>query len=139
MAEEFTSAAFYRELAGGRLMGSRCGACGTLALPPRPICGDCRSQDMAWVQLSGKGTLAAFTAISVAPSALLKAGHDRDNPYCSGIVALQEGVRISARILGVNAKQPEGIAIGLPLVLETLEGDAGKARPVVAFRVAGGD
>ena len=135
--EEFTSANFYRQLAEGRLMASRCKACESLYLPPRPLCPRCLSADMAWVQMRGMGKLAAFTAISVAPSAMVREGFDRTNPYCSGVVELEEGARISARILGVDAKQPESIAIGKALVLEVLRDTAGKAQPVVAFRPEG--
>ena len=136
MVDEFTPASFYRQLAEGRLMASRCKACGSVYLPPRPLCPHCASHAMAWMHLQGKGKLAAFTAISVAPSAMVRNGFDRNNPYCTGVVELEEGVRISARILGVDAKRPEGIAIGASLALEVLRDGDGKPQPIVAFRVA---
>ena len=76
-------------------MGSRCRKCGGLHLPPRPLCSHCGSADMEWAELKGKGTLAAFTAIAVGLSSLAEEGHDRNNPYCSGIVELEEGGRAS--------------------------------------------
>ena len=130
----FTAAEFYRHLAEGNLMASRCKACGSLHLPPRPLCGHCYVRDMEWFELHKRGKLAAFTIIAVAPSAMLKEGLDRTNPYCSGIVALEGGLRLSARILGVDAQKPESIAIGTVVALEVLRDADGRAKPIVAFR-----
>lgn len=77
--------------------------------------------DMEWVELSGQGELAAFTSIFIGPVAMAKAGYDRSNPYCSGIVRLVEGPSISAQILGVEASRPESIAIGTPLQATFIE------------------
>ena len=76
---------------------------------------------MEWVALKGKGKLVAFTTIGVGTSMMLAMGHDRDNPYCSGIVELEEGPRISAQILGVDAHDPESIRIGTPLEVDFVE------------------
>ncbi len=130
----FTAAEFYRHLADGKLMATRCKACGSLHLPPRPMCGRCYAKEMEWFELHKRGKLAAFTTIAVAPSAMLKEGFDRNNPYCSGIVALEEGLRLSARILGVDSQKPESIAIGAIVALEVLRDAEGRAKPIVAFR-----
>lgn len=101
--------------AEGRLMGARCQNCSALYLPPRPLCTACYGDNLAWEELSGKGKLAAFTTIHIGPEAMLAAGYDRKNPYCSGIVQLDEGPAISAQIIGVDPTKPEEIQIGLPL------------------------
>ncbi len=62
-----------------------------------------------------EGKLVAFTTVHIAPTAMLEAGYGRDNPYCTGIVELENGLRISAQILGVDAANPAAIAIGTPL------------------------
>ena len=77
---------------------------------------------MAWESLSGRGTLVAFTTIHIAPTAMVEAGYGRDNPYCTGIVKLDEGPSISAQILGVDSKQPEQIAIGTQVEVIFVEG-----------------
>ena len=133
----FTAADFYTHLADGRLMASLCDGCGSIDVPPRPICPHCTCPGMQWIRLQGKGRLAAFTVISVPPSAMLQEGFGRPHPYCSGIVELFEGPRISARILGVDALRPENIRLGLPLVLEVLRNSAGDPKPAVAFRYHG--
>lgn len=65
--------------------------------------------------MKGTGKLAAFTCISIGPSFMIAEGYDRRNPYCSGVVELEEGPRVDARIEGVDPKQPEKIQIGTPL------------------------
>jgi uncharacterized OB-fold protein len=43
-------------------------------------------------------------------------GFSREKPYLTGIVELDEGPRISARLLGFDPENPESIRIGIPLV-----------------------
>jgi uncharacterized OB-fold protein len=102
-------------------MGSRCARCGQLHLPPRAICPHCFSEELEWVELAGQGKLAAFTVIYVGPTPMNNAGYSRENPYVSGIVELAEGPKISAQILGVDAKHPETIRIGLPLTIDFIQ------------------
>ncbi len=124
----FTSAAFYKHLAEHKLMGSRCKSGGEVYVPPRPICPADYSDDMEWVEMSGKGRLTAFTIIYIGPSAMIEAGYDRKNPYCAGVVQLDEGPMISAQILGVDVARPETIAIGTPLKVAFVERGEGEAR-----------
>jgi len=64
----------------GRLMGSRCGECGQVFVPPRDLCINCYQSKMEWFQTSGKGKLSAFTCISVGPPSMVSEGYDRNNP-----------------------------------------------------------
>ena len=132
---EFTAASFNQYLSEKRLMASLCQSCGHLNLPPRPLCARCRSQEMEWTETKGAGQLAAFTAIAIAPTEMVEAGYGRDNPYVSGIVTLEEGPSISARITGVDAREPEGIRLGTLVTVEFLElGEGDGKRTVLAFR-----
>ena len=88
---------------------------------PRAICPQCHGETLEWVELSGQGKLAAFTSIYVGPSAMVAEGYDRNNPYVVGIVELAEGAKISARIVGVDAKQPDIAWIGTPLTVSFLD------------------
>ena len=109
------------------LMGSRCKKCGALSLPPRTICIKCYSSGMDWVEIKGKGKLAAFTCISVGPPFMIAEGYDRKHPYCSGVVQLDEGMRIVARIEGLDTTKPENIKVGTPVTVKFLhrgEGDS---------------
>jgi uncharacterized OB-fold protein len=134
---EFTSAAFQRFLSEHKLMGSQCQSCGALYLPPRPLCTACHDEDMAWTEMSGRGRLLAFTTIHIAPTIMIEAGYGRDNPYCTGVVQLEEGPAISAQILGVDAAHPESIAIGTTLQVAFVAreaGPGGETRTYLAFQ-----
>jgi len=137
MSDDFTSATFNRYLSEHKLMGARCTQCGSLYLPPRAICPSCHSDRLRWTELSGRGRLAAFTSITIAPSVMIADGFDRNHPYCTGIVELDEGVKISARLLGVDAKNPTVDLIGRPVSIEFIERGEGDLRQtVLAFRAA---
>lgn len=122
----FSDIAFETYLTEGRLMGSRCGRCGKLYVPPRPICPGCHGSQMDWVEMSGKGKIAAFTCIAIGPAAMIAEGYNRDNPYCSAVIKLEEGARVDARLEGIDPKKPEEIAVGMPLKVKYVHrGDKG--------------
>ena len=126
---------FHQFLNEEKLMGSKCKKCGTLFSPPRPICYKCFSREMGWVQLKGKGKLATFTCIYIAPPWMAAQGYDRQHPYCCGVVDLDEGVKIDARIEGVDASKPETIKVGIPLTVAFLhQGEGEKMRTFLAFK-----
>ena len=131
----FTATSFNQYLAEHRLMGARCTTCGALHLPPRAICTACHGDRLEWAETSGRGKLAAFTSIYVAPSAMVAAGYTRENPYISGIVELEEGVKISARILGVDARNPDIRWIGAALTVDfVIQGEGDAAKTCLAFK-----
>ena len=140
MAERaFTSAFFYQYLGEHKLMASRCCSCGALFLPPRALCPTCFGEEMEWVQMGDSGSLLAFTTIHIAPTAMIEAGYNKDNPYCTGIVRLAEGPTISAQIVSVDARQPAQIAVGMPLKVAYLErGEGDKCRTYLAFEAIEG-
>ena len=132
----FTVASFDQYLTESKLMASRCEDCGELTLPPRAICPKCHSENMAWTETSGKGKLAGFTVISIAPTFMIEQGYGRNNPYVSGIVELDEGVKISARINGLDATKPEEIKVGTPLEVDFVTfGEGDEAKTYLAFKV----
>ena len=114
----FSDTAFEKYLSEEKLMGSRCKQCGDLFVPPRPICVKCAGDDLVWEEMKGTGQLAAFTCISIGPSFMIAEGYNRKNPYCSGVVELDEGPRVDARIEGVDSKNPETIKVGTPLTVK---------------------
>ena len=119
MANDFNSHTFYNKLKEDRqLVGVKCTSCGHLSPEPRPMCPECHGFDMEWHQFSGKATLSTFTCISVVPVLMAEKGYGRDKPYCSGIVTLEEGPRISARINGVDGNNPQDIQTGMEVVLD---------------------
>ena len=133
--KDFTNASFNEYLEQKKIMGVRCQSCNTLFLPPRPMCTNCFGSDLSWEELLGEGELAAFTIVHIAPTTMIAAGYGRDNPYCSGIVNLKDGVAVSAQILGVDVAHPENIDIGTQLEVEFLDRQIGdENRTFLAFK-----
>ena len=95
---DLTVAGYMKELSEHRIAASRCNDCDALYLPPRPICPNCQTRKMSVESLSGEGTVAGLTSISIVPSAMAAKGYGRKNPYVTGVVALKEGPSLTARI-----------------------------------------
>lgn len=130
----FTAASFYQYLSEKKLMAVRCQKCGALFLPPRAICSQCQGEEMAWVETSGKATLAAFTSIYIGPAFMIEQGYTRDNPYLTGIVEMEEGLKISALLTGFDPKAPQTIEIGTPLQVDfRVHGEGDQQRTFLAF------
>lgn len=134
ISRPLTAASFNEYLAEHKLMGARCLQCGALYLPPRALCPACFSAGLAWEELPGAGSLAAFTSIYIAPTFMEAQGYGRKNPYLTGIVELAEGVKISARLVGLDPAHPESVQIGQPLQVTFL--DQGETTQL-AFEPAG--
>lgn len=133
--KHFSDISYEQFLNEEKLMGSRCKQCGAFYVPPRPICIKCYASEMEWVQTKGKGKLAAFTCIAVGPPFMMEEGYDRTRPYVSGVVELEEGARVVARIEGVDGSKPETIKIGTPLRVEFLHrGEGEDSATFLAFR-----
>jgi len=122
----FNDISYERFLSEDKLMGSRCRKCDALSVPPRPICTKCHGSEMEWVEIKGKGRLAAFTCIAIGPPLMIKEGYDRKHPYVCGVVELGEGVKVVARIEGVDGTKPETIEIGTPVEVDFLHRGEGE-------------
>jgi uncharacterized OB-fold protein len=75
------------------LLGSRCTACGKSHFPRADACPYCATEDPEAVELSRRGTLWAWTAVTAPPP-----GYKGEVPYGVGIVELPEGVRVIGRL-----------------------------------------
>lgn len=132
----FTAHTYQTFLEEHKLMASRCVDTGEIFMPPRAISPRTFSTDMEWVELSGRGELAAFTTIHIGPTPMVAAGYDRMHPYCSGVVQLAEGPMMSGQIVGVDASRPETIAIGAPVQATFLtRGEGEEQHTILAFEV----
>ena len=131
----FTAASFNQYLREKKLMGSHCPHCDQVFLPPRAVCPSCHSHELVWSEVGGAGVLAAFTSVYVGPTFMNDEGFSRDRPYCTGIVELKGGARISARILDIDAADAAGIAIGTPMEIAFVErGEGEEAVTYLAFK-----
>lgn len=106
---------FYANLALRRLTTTRCRACGSLSFPPRLFCHLCSSNDLEWVELSGRGRIEAFTTQETAFRFMV--------PDVIGMVELEEGVRLLTRIIG----RYEDLSIGDAVSVDFVEVEPGFA------------
>jgi uncharacterized protein len=100
---------FWREIPKRyRLEAGKCSKCGHISFPQRLICPECGAKEFEKINLSGKGKLATYTIIRVAPE-----GFGDQVPYAIGVVDLAEGIRIMAQITDCD---PETLKTGDQLV-----------------------
>lgn len=86
---------FFDALREGRLATTRCRPGGHLTFPPKFVCPRCWSRDVEWFDLAGTGMLRTFTEVWAAPTPFAA-----EVPYLLGLVDLDEGVRLLARVDG---------------------------------------
>lgn len=122
---EFTVQAYKDFLQEGKLMGSRCKSCGTMYVPPRPVCPECHSRKLDWLEMSGDGIVEAYTVITVPLSILAE-----EAPYAVGVVRLVEGPNVSGMILDI--KEGAALTVGTHVKAEFKKGEDGAA---LCFRV----
>lgn len=96
------------------LVGSRCGACGTLSWPARAVCNRCGAQPLELADLPAVGRLLSFTRVWIPRPGL-------EPPYILGQVDLGHGARLFAHVrgLGEDARVPMPVRVAVP---ETGEG-----------------
>jgi uncharacterized OB-fold protein len=87
-----------------------CSKCGSHVFYPREVCPECLAPDLAWVKVSGKGTLYSYT-IAQAPT---HHSFAEDVPYVIAIVELAEGPHVTTNITGCT---PEQLKVGMPVVV----------------------
>ena len=138
MSKDFYNATGFYEFVGEKkLMGTKCKSCGELFLPPRPVCSSCHGEEMEWVEMGGKGKLEAFTVTLYGPTRMVEAGYGPKNPYCVGVVRLDEGPAISSQILGLDLSKPEDIKIGTPMQLTFINRtEDGEEKTFIGFEAA---
>lgn len=94
-----------------RLVGEKCGNCGSINFPLKAVCKYCREgREFTPYQLSGRGVLYSYTIIAGggAPPEFEDYATIKGE-YPVGIVQLEEGPRIIAQLIVDNK---ENIAIG---------------------------
>jgi len=106
----FTVSSFYKFVSEKRLMAAKCNECGTVLLPPKPMCTNCLSTNLKWIELEGAGNLLSYTVIYIAPEQFQSIA-----PYTVGIVEFKNGLRLPGMIHGVD---PEEIKIGMNLKVD---------------------
>jgi uncharacterized OB-fold protein len=127
MTEKPTLEQYQKNIEMGKFKAFKCTSCGAVIAPPSGTCYQCGGTEMEWTDISGKGTLVSFTVIHIAPEEF-----QEEAPYYIAIVELEEGTRISARLLGYDPLKPEEVKIGTSLQIAFEKGISGNA--YVAFK-----
>ncbi|MFW9809265.1 MAG: Zn-ribbon domain-containing OB-fold protein [Candidatus Thorarchaeota archaeon] len=120
---------YLKNIQEGIFRAYRCVDCGMVIAPPSGSCYGCGSSKMEWTDVSGNGKLVSFTVIHIAPDAFAE-----EAPYYVAIVELEEGTRVSARLLGFDPLKPQEVKLGIPLKIDYEKGKSG--RTYLAFRPA---
>jgi uncharacterized protein len=105
------SAPYWNAAKDGKLMLRKCASCQHIHFMPRYLCPVCWSQDLQWIEASGKGTVHSFTIIRRASSPAFVS----KVPYVVALIDLQEGPRMMANIVGDDAL---GVVIDEPVTLQ---------------------
>jgi len=92
----------------GKLLLPKCRACGTIFFFPNNFCVACLSEDIEWIEASGKGTMHTFSIIRRPPSDAFAA----DVPYVVALIDLEEGPRMMSNLVGIQAEQAR---VGMPV------------------------
>ena len=129
MSEKPTVEEYLKNIQEGVFRAYRCVDCGMIIAPPSGSCYGCGSSNMEWADVSGKGKLVSFTVIHIAPDEFAE-----EAPYFIAIVELEEGTRVSARLLGFDPLKPEEVTLGVPVTLDYEKGKSG--RNYLAFKPA---
>ena len=81
----------------GKLRVQRCKTCGTLRYPPNRWCAQCRSDEMDWIDVSGKGQVWSWCIFH---RQYFK-GFETEIPYAVVLVELDEGLRLYSNLIDV--------------------------------------
>lgn len=114
------TAAFWRGCSDRILLVRSCRACGKAHYYPRARCPYCFSEDLDWVQASGRGTVHSFSVMRRASP-----------PYVTAYVTLPEGITMLTNLVDTD---PEAVRIGSSVVLAFEAAKDGQLVPV--FRLA---
>ncbi len=114
------SAFFWEGVEAGELRIQRCGGCGKLRHPPRPMCPRCLCLEHDHVVASGNGEVYSYV-VHHRPEV-----PGRDHPFAVVLVALEEGTRIVGNVVGCA---PSDVHIGMPVRVVFVENESGRKLP----------
>lgn len=83
----------------GKLLLKTCRACRKAHFPPRHLCPTCWTPCSDWIEAKGEGSVYSFTIMRRAPSPEFAVRV----PYVIALVALDEGPRMLANVVGEDA------------------------------------
>ncbi len=91
-----------------RLMGTRCGHCAKVYMPPRSVCPHCLATLSQWVELPPTGVLLTYTLVNYVYGGYYQPANP---PYPVGIVRLDGADTGLCHLLG--EVEPDALSIGM--------------------------
>ena len=107
---------YWDALSQGRMQIQECKACGARYHYPRPFCPSCMSRDVAWLPVSGNGTIYSFSLVR-------NKGAIASAPV---FVTLDEGPTILSALVDCDYDK---LAIGQKVKLKLIPSDGGPPIP----------
>jgi hypothetical protein len=99
---------FWEAARDHKLVIQKCKDCDQYVFYPRIACPHCFSDELTWVQASGKGKIYTYSVVvSNAPSAFVQ-----DMPYVIAVIRLDEGVQMLSNVVDCN---PEEVTCDMPV------------------------
>ncbi len=114
-----------------KIMGKKCPKCGTVYVPPRPVCGPCFIETGEWVEVGPRGTLVAYTVVYFSFLDPMT-GRRRPVPYGYGIVRLDGTDRRLQHFL--SESDPEKLELGMRVEPVFAEERTGSLADITHFR-----
>ena len=114
---------FWDLIKSGEIHTTQCKSCGTLLFPPVADCPECKSSDMEWVKLDGRGEIEAFTHVIARP-----ASFQHVEPYTIAIGRLVDGIKVLAWLREAEISETE---VGMKVRLKV--GTTSEDEPVYWF------
>lgn len=111
------SAIFWQGLEAGEVRFQKCNSCGATQLYGRSICRQCWSVDVVWLASAGFGRIYSYTMVMQIGHPIFRA----ELPYLIGLVDIDEGPRVMARLVDF-AREPE---MGERVHVALRDGDVG--------------
>lgn len=113
------SGPFWAAAGEHQLVVQRCDACQHFRWPPLRGCPDCLSRATTWTDVGGTGTIWSYAVFH----RVLHPAFAEDVPYTVGVIELDEGPQMIARIVG------DDIEVGLRVEVEFAEPNGGVVLP----------
>lgn len=115
--------AFWAATRKNQLLIQHCKECGAHIFYPRKVCPECWSDNLDWLPATGKGRVYTFSVMMdmVEPKFMA------DLPYVLAMVDLDEGIRMTTRIVQCD---PEAVSIDMPVEVVFQELSAEFSLPV---------
>ena len=134
-AHPIAAGLFVETAAGPRLVGSRCGACGTVTFPAQASCARCAAAEPEEHLLATRGELWTWTVQRFRPKTPPYTGPEEFEPYGVGYVELPGECRVESIL---TTADPDELRIGMAMELTLIPatGPDGEARRTFAFAPA---